>query len=385
MEKEKSYKASIFESAIFSLICLILFFAPIAYGAVDSWALGIIAILIFLICLLWIFRAWKTKEFIFNNSPLQLPILGLILIGLIQLLPLRSNNLSEAISVPAVNSLSLDPHATKLAVVLLAIYLIFFSSTLTFVRDEKRVRKLFVLIIAFGALFAFVGILQQLTDRQTIFGLRIVKDAMPFGTFVNRHHFAAFMVMLNGLALGLIYNWTVTRDKKLLLWIAVALMSIALAMTGSRGAWLSFIGSVIFLLTISSTVQKNTALATQISESENIPKKIKLATGFLILLFVVFATTIFLGKDEFLARGIGLTSQEDISSGRFHFWSVALQIFKDYPILGTGLDSYATVFPQYDTWSGKFRVERVHNDYLQILADAGLLGFLCIGAFIYLL
>ena len=49
------------------------------------------------------------------------------------------------------------------------------------------------------------------------------------------------------------------------------------------------------------------------------------------------------------------------------------------------LDAFGTAFPLYDTWNGNFRVEQAHNDYLQILADAGLLGFICIAAFIYLL
>lgn len=392
MEQKKSYdyKVPIVESLIFFFICSILVFAPIAYGTVDPWALGIVAVLIFLICMLWLFQSWKTKEFVFNDNSLQLPIIGLILIGLIQLLPLRSIDLSNLISTPAVRSLSLDPYATRLAIVLLIIYLIFFATVLTFIQSEKRVRKIVFLIISFGTFFGFIGVLQQLTDKQTIFGFRIVKDAIPFGTFVNRHHFAAFMVMLIGLALGLIYNWATTKDKKLLLWIAVVLMGVALAMTGSRGAWLSFLGSVIFLLVISSVTEGNIEQVKDISEENRIleksrlSKRLKIIISFLVLLFVIFATMIFLGKDEFLARGIGLTPQEDISGGRFHFWSIALQIFRDHPILGAGLDSYATVFSHYDTWNGKFRVERSHNDYLQILADAGLLGFSCIVAFIYL-
>jgi len=365
------------ESSIIFFICSILIFAPIAYGAVDSWALGIIAILTFLICLLWLFKTWKTKEFTFNDNPIQLPIIGLILIGLIQLLPLRSVDLSKLISVQPINSLSLDPYATRFAVVLLTIYLIFFAATLTFVTTEKILKKIAVLLISFGAFFAFIGILQQLTDKETIFGFRIVKDAIPFGTFVNRHHFAAFMVMLNGLALGLVYNWKTTKDRKSLLWIVIALMSIALAMTGSRGAWLSFLGSIVFLLAISSAKG-------QINNQEN-PNSRKIIIGILFLIFTVFATVIFLGEDKFLIRGIGLTPQEDISGGRFHFWSVAWQVFKDYPILGTGLDSFATVFPHYDKWNGRFRVERAHNDYLQMLADAGLVGFFCVLIFIYLL
>ena len=78
-------------------------------------------------------------------------------------------------------------------------------------------------------------------------------------------------------------------------------------------------------------------------------------------------------------------SDDDITTGRSHFWWVALQIFFDHPIIGAGFDSYGVAFTRYDTWSGAYRVEQAHNDYLQILADAGISGFICITAFIILL
>ncbi len=62
-----------------------------------------------------------------------------------------------------------------------------------------------------------------------------------------------------------------------------------------------------------------------------------------------------------------------------------MKIFLDYPIFGAGLDSFGTAFTRYDTWNGTFRVEQAHNDYLQVLAEAGILGFACIAGFIFLL
>jgi len=103
------------------------------------------------------------------------------------------------------------------------------------------------------------------------------------------------------------------------------------------------------------------------------------------LLIVLFGAVLLLGGDAPLSRGIGLTTQADVSSGRLHFWSVGLQIFAAHPIIGAGLDAFGTAFPLYDTWNGNFRVEQAHNDYLQILADAGITGFLCVAAFIFLL
>jgi O-antigen ligase len=108
--------------------------------------------------------------------------------------------------------------------------------------------------------------------------------------------------------------------------------------------------------------------------------------GGFALIFILFIAVLFVGGDQSLLRGFGLSGVEgDISTGRSHFWWVALQIFFDNPVIGAGFDSFGTAFPFYDTWSGAFRVEQAHNDYLQILADGGILSFICIAAFIYLL
>jgi O-antigen ligase len=130
------------------------------------------------------------------------------------------------------------------------------------------------------------------------------------------------------------------------------------------------------------------------SADEELPKQEKrarfrrnlgLVGGALGLLIVLIGAVLLLGGDAPLSRGVGLTTQADVSSGRLHFWSVGLQIFLAHPILGAGLDAFGTAFPLYDTWNGTFRVEQAHNEYLQMLADAGILGFICIAAFIFLL
>jgi O-antigen ligase len=83
---------------------------------------------------------------------------------------------------------------------------------------------------------------------------------------------------------------------------------------------------------------------------------------------------------------VGLeAAQTDVSNGRAHYWPIALKIFFANPILGAGLDAFGVAFTKFDTWNGAFRVEQAHNDYLQMLADAGLAGFGCIAVFVYFL
>jgi len=368
---------------IFFLLSVTLIFAPVAFGAVDFWAAGILTLIAFLIVVLWLFDAWRTGEFTFNTNRLQIPVIGFILIGLIQLLPLRAADITAgALSVSAASSLSLDPYTTRFAVVQLCVYLVFFAASLTFIDSTKRVRKMVLLIIIFGSLMAFFGILQRLANPEGIYGLRPTPYAVPFGSFVNQHHFAAFMEMTIGVTLGLLYNKSTKKDKRLLLVIAVVIMGIALVFTSSRGGVLSLFG-VIGFITLASFLRQKT-------DEDDAPKssfqnKFALIGGGLALVLVLFGSILLLGGGDSLTRGIGFINQADISNGRSHFWSVTLQIIRDYPIFGVGFNAYGVAFTHYDTWNGNLRIEQAHNDYLQIFADAGIFGFACAIAFVYFL
>jgi O-antigen ligase len=56
---------------------------------------------------------------------------------------------------------------------------------------------------------------------------------------------------------------------------------------------------------------------------------------------------------------------------------MTLDIIRDHPLVGTGLGAFGLAYTRYDTHNGLFRLEQAHNDYLQVLSDAGLLGALC--------
>ncbi len=372
--------------AIFFLLCAILIFSTLAYGAVETWAFGFISILTGLVAVFWLLDAWFKKELQFDTNLLQLPLLGLIAVGVIQLLPLGAPDTGGALSVPAVSSLSINPYATRIAVMQLIIFLVFFAAAYTYINSAQRLRKIVTVVIVFGAIMAFFGILQRLASPEGIYGWRPTPQAIPFASFVNQHHFAAFMEMTIGLTLALLVGKATEKDKRLLLIIAIVLMGIAILLTGSRGGVLSLLGVLGFVL-LTNFLRKADE-ETELSREERrarFKRNIALVGGALGLLIVLVGAVLLLGGDAPLSRGIGLTTHADVSSGRLHFWSVGLQIFTAHPIFGAGLDTFGTAFPLYDTWNGNFRVEQAHNDYLQILADAGILGFICVAAFIFLL
>lgn len=385
--KENAEENTLLSGAIFVLLCVILIFSTLAYGAVDAWAFGFISILTGAIAFFWCLKSFLDKRFYYHPSPLQIPLLGLIVIGMIQLLPLRNLMIpEELLSEPPVSTLSLNPYLTRFAVVHLVIYAIFFSAAYVFLNNHRRIKKIVTIVIVFSSFMAFFGILQWLANPQGIYGWRQTPHAIPFASFVNQHHFAAFMEMTIGLTLALLLGKATGKDKRLLLIIAIVLMGIAIILTGSRGGLLSLLGVLVFVYVANYLVRKKSFESDEAEENQaGFRRKLTFIGSGLALILMIGGMVLFLGGDSSLMRGIGATNQEDFSSGRIHFWSVAIQIFKDNPIFGAGLDAFGTAFPRYDTWNGTFRVEQAHNDYLQILADAGVSGFLCVAAFIYLL
>ena len=49
-------------------------------------------------------------------------------------------------------------------------------------------------------------------------------------------------------------------------------------------------------------------------------------------------------------------------------------MFRAHPILGIGLGAFETVYPIYGRGDGTFVIQFAHNDYLQVLADGGIVG-----------
>ena len=372
--------------AVVVLVCAIPVISTIAYGAVDSWTIGLLSILIAIVAILWLIDAGTTGEFRYNTSKLQLPIIALLAVGCVQLLPFGSAASGALLNAPAMHALSMDPYATRFFLIRLAMCFVFFAAALSYLPGASRQKKVAGVVVGFGTLIAFFGILQRLAIPEAIYGLRPTPQAIPFGPFVNQHHFAALMEMTSGVALGLLFGGGVSRERKILLAFAAGIMGMAIIFTGSRGGLMSYLGVVAFAA-VASFAWGTHAGAHSNHESRSRGRRnllIMTAAGGLIIL--VLGSVLFLGGESSLLRSIGLTdSQSDVTSGRSHFWSIAWQIFLANPVIGAGLDAFGVAFTRYDTWNGQYRVEQAHNDYLQMLADGGILGFSCVVGFVAIL
>jgi len=60
----------------------------------------------------------------------------------------------------------------------------------------------------------------------------------------------------------------------------------------------------------------------------------------------------------------------DITSGRVYIWKYAIELFMQHPIFGIGWEQFKMVAPEYDLDTVK-----VHNNFLQVLCETGVVGF----------
>src|SRR2546423_4766849 len=113
-------------------LCLALVLSTLAFGTVHTWSLMFFAAGACVVVALWMLDAWRTGTLRLSRNVLQWPLVGLFIVGLIQMLPLGRTDASGLASTP-VHALSLDPYATRFVLIQLAALYVYFVAALVFI------------------------------------------------------------------------------------------------------------------------------------------------------------------------------------------------------------------------------------------------------------
>src|SRR5688572_2491345 len=247
----------------FLVICVGIVMSALAYGTVHYWALGLFNLGGLTILILWVLDAWQLGTLRVSRNLLQLPLLGALVLGFIQLLPLREVANDAALAIGLSNTLSFDPHATRLVLVQFATLLIYFSATLVFIDTPHRLHLMVRTIMIFGFLLAIFGLTQSFTSPTKVYWMRELNQSTAFGPFINRHHFAGYMELTIALPLGLLFAGAVDKEKRLLYIFIAGLMGVALVMTASRGGIISLIAEILFFVIVTRSEEHTSELQSQ--------------------------------------------------------------------------------------------------------------------------
>jgi O-antigen ligase len=350
----------------FFLICAIVILTTLAYVTVHQPIIAVFYSAVATLPILWAIDGFSSGRLRYSTNLLQLPLVAAAIYGFVQIVPFGS--LAETAGVSDIpRTISLDPFATQVSAIHFIALAMFFAALLVFTDSAKRLQKLVYVITIFGFVYAFFAILQSVLSPNKIYGIYESRFGSPFGSFVNRHNFAAFMEMALSLPLGLMFVGAIKKDKRLLYVTAIGLMGVALLLSGSRGAFVALLAQIIFLVILTTKTRGGGQIA------------LKVGLAFALVAGIV-AGSFFVGGESSLTRFAETAASNDITTDRAHIWSITLSVIANNLPFGAGLGAFAIAYTPFDSMSGLARVEQAHNDYLQVLADAGIVG-LIIGAF----
>ncbi len=340
------------------MIFVIIAVATLLYGAVHQGVLALVYASIALMVVVWAVEGIRRGKIGISREPVQLILFAAALYGLIQTIPFGMLNSTGGIeSIPL--TLSLDPFATRVNALHFFALGLFFSVVCISIDSASRLRRLALFIIVFGSIYAFYAILQSVLSPTTIFGL--LERPMPFGSFVSRNNYSAWMEMAIAIPLGMLFSGSVPADKRLIFVTAAVLMGVSIVLSGSRGGLISMVLQIGFIVLITY------------SQRERSSGLIKVGLGAGLLLAIILGTA-FVGGENALTRiQDGQTTAEGVVT-RPQIWNVTLEMIAANMPFGVGLGAYGVAYTQYDEASGFERVEQAHNDYLQVLSDAGIIG-----------
>jgi O-antigen ligase len=330
-------------------------FAVLAFGAVEVWSESILEI-----CAGLLFVGWAVIVFLDDRvkvywNPLNWPLLGLFAIGLTQLL-LRATPYS---------------FLTRVELLKLAAYLlIFFLSTQVF-RERRELTTLiwFLILLCFSV--SLLGIVQHFTSEAKIYGfVTLTAGGDLFGPFVNRNHFAGFVELTLPAGLALMIFRGLRRDMIPLAGLLTIIPVGAMILSGSRGGIVSF-GFELAVLALLARLRKA-------------PQGTQLV-ALAIVGLAALALVAWLGAGKAIERFSVLHPGDVTLSRRASMVRGAAHIFFDHPMNGAGLGSLVAVYPRYETLYDGNVVDHVHNDYMELLAEMGILGGLCGFAFLWIL
>lgn len=346
-------------------------FTALAFGAVEAWSAALFELMMAALALLWGAKFILDKQIVLTLPKTALPLLSLCAFGFIQGLAFTGRDRVRL-------SLSTDVEATRAATLGLVFLLIAFILAANLFTNHRRIRLLAITLTVFGLLLAIFALAQHFTWNGRFYWLRPASAAVssPFGPFANHNHFAGYMELLIPLPIALVLARATKPDARLFLIFAAAVMAVAAVASLSRGGMISLVAEMVFIGLLSGRAEATRGAAASLR-----------AAAFILLIVAAIAAGIYWTGPERVVERLARTGvvgddprAESFHASRGWIWRDTLAMISANPILGVGLGAYETAYPltsAEDVMNAdgvSYSVDRAHNDYLQAVADCGLVG-----------
>ena len=242
-----------------------------------------------------------------------------------------------------------------------------------------QVVRLLTLMAAFAGVEGLLGLVQVGGGGEAFLGLRESPAiGVATGTFVNRNHLATMLAMMLPVLVGLIaYDRCRSRrgthepganvvSRRVLVFGSALVVLLGLAFTYSRAGIATALVGLAAASALLVRVRGDRAHA-------------RLIVGLLIVAGVALAALIGLAPilERFEPATLGMSGE-----GRLALYAATLRAGIEFLPFGSGLSTYARVFPQFQGEVFGGYIDYAHNDYLQLFMEIGIAGVVVVALFL---
>jgi O-antigen ligase/tetratricopeptide (TPR) repeat protein len=385
----------------FFLFIATLIFTPLAFGSVETWSITIVECLIFLNALICFFSIHRQDESIFE-VPGILPLSLLLLWMFLQLIPLPPDLVK--LIAPAIHQtyapildlhgnnhwipLTVNQKASLVEWIRLSSYAVFYILTVQLLSRSEVFTKTVKIIAWLAIAIAFLAIIQRLTSPRVIYWFR----PAPFnfhsgaaGPWVYQNHYAGFMELVFPLVLALFFHYRPTLDYHQNLRSRVASF---FSTPGSNLHFFLGFGVILILASVFIVLSRGGIIAINIGLIFFLlllaGKRAKYGSVLpLVLISSILVVITWFGWDPILSKfHMTFTETGALSDNRLIVWRDSVPMIRDFLFTGTGFGTFIHIYPQYSTIPSSDIFDHAHNDYIELLTDGGIIGFLLAAWFI---
>ena len=233
-----------------------------------------------------------------------------------------------------------------------------------------------------GFVFSALGLAQAATAGRSIYWRfpTEYEGPLPFGPFVNRNHFATWVIMAIPMCVGYMLARTGTTERSTdrfvsrrtrvariadgrMIWLAAAtaMMLAALLASMSRSGIVGLLGAVAFC----AVAQRKRPT---VRRAWWVVAVCALVVGFAVTRADIPALT-----ERFSQSGVGVRERVTI-------WRETVPIVKDFWLTGTGVGTYRIAMLAYQHTDRNVQFNQAHNHYLQVASEGGLVLLIPVAA-----
>jgi len=393
-----------FDRVIEGLLIAALAFMPFLFGVVEAWSEEVVVALAAAMCICFLLKMILVEGCVVTWTWAYVPVAVFVLVAVVQLIPMPPGwvsrvspntveqktmllaDLPEAERVLSTVTVSFYTWATRHDLRLVLAALAVFAVVLNVYRRPEQVMRLLGAIVIVGAAVALLCVLQNVAGNDRIYWV----VSTPHGTahsgpFVNHSHYAQFMNLSIGAALGFIFVKShqdfqgrlvspevvaeyLGSEGARVLWAVLAMVVLGVAsifVSLSRGGMISMIIAGAF-----------TTLVVSAKKSLRGP-----AWVMALLALGAFVCVLYVGFDAVHDRLGSLRELPRAQGGRWQILKDIAVAWTRFPVLGTGLGTHEVVYPMFDRSTVAALASHAENEYAQAAEETGIVGLMALAAF----